>query len=436
MEEVINYIVQFLLGKENAHFANQVGYADNSTASVVIVPSHFFDDNIYMTQGSMPQMPLDEIDGVPLLFGTRQIIRNDRQIIVSADIVASTYFLITRYEECLNNTDRDTYGRFIGTKSLPYRAGFLMRPVVDEYGKLLRGWLRETGVSVKEPLEGYEHIYLTHDVDQIWQWDNLYHALKTSAKRFISGQGRLLESLRSWFDYEKYDNIYTFPWITEMDGNLIKCLGKECCTSIYFFKAGGDSLYDNSYFKKRCQVKKLADYLEHTGAVLGLHSSFSAGEDPAKIRQEKETLEEILGKKVSWNRHHYLCSKEPQDMQSLISAGITDDFTMGYADTVGFRLGTCQAVRWIDPLSKQLTLLTLHPLTVMECTLDSEMYMNLQEEKAYDLICKLLEITRQFHGEAVLLWHNTSLKVFETGYQRRMYEKTLEKLRRLNASYN
>lgn len=76
-------------------------------------------------------------------------------------------FLITRYEEYVNKEDRDQYGRLLGRKSLPYRSGFLMRPIVDEYGKLLRGWLRETGFSVEEPLDEYGHIYLAHDVDEI-----------------------------------------------------------------------------------------------------------------------------------------------------------------------------------------------------------------------------------------------------------------------------
>jgi len=46
---------------------------------------------------------------------------------------------------------RDIYGRFPGKESLPYRAGFIDRPLVDEYGRLLRRQLREMGVEVPEP---------------------------------------------------------------------------------------------------------------------------------------------------------------------------------------------------------------------------------------------------------------------------------------------
>lgn len=49
--------------------------------------------------------------------------RNGGQIIIYADIIASAYFLITRYEECLNHQDRDQYGRLIG-KNLAIQSGF------------------------------------------------------------------------------------------------------------------------------------------------------------------------------------------------------------------------------------------------------------------------------------------------------------------------
>ncbi len=436
MEEIIEYILQFLLGKQNVHLTKQIAYKDNSSFSIVIVPSNFFDDNIYMTQASMPQLPLEEIEGVPILFGNGQIIKRDRQIIILGDIIASTYFLITRYEEYLNRENRDIYGNFAGTESLPYRAGFLMRPIVDEYGKLLRSLLRELGISVKEPSLGYGHVYLTHDVDQIWQWDNLYRAFRTFIKRFLLGKRDVFESFKSCYNYEKYDSIFTFPWITELDRNVVESLGTDNCTCIYFMKAGGTSIYDNLYYRKIPQTKKLICFLKERGAVIGLHASFSAGENPEKIIEEKEKLEEILGEEIKWNRNHYLCSRDPEDMRFLIDAGITDDFTMGYADIVGFRLGTCQAVKWIDPLSKKITSLTLHPLTVMECTLDAKEFMNLSEKEAYDTICKLLHTIRKFHGEVVLLWHNSKVTISESNYQRKMYEKTLEKLRLSDASYN
>ena len=428
LNDYTQYIISFLLGEGNECLLNQVSYGDNPRATIVIRPSTFFEKGVYLTENSFPKLPLKEIDGVPILFGEEKVIQNEKQTVVYGDLVASTFFLISRYEECLNHEDRDSYGRLIGKKSLPYRAGFLMRPIVDEYGKLLRRWLRERGIQAIEPKEDFKHIYLTHDVDEIWQWDNLYKALKTVAKRLIRHEKKVLESLGSLIDYQKYDSAYTFPWITQMDRKCIENNGTDKCTSVYFIKGGGKAYEDNLYYKKEQRVKKLADYLMECGAVLGIHASMSAGKNPQELFKEKMKLEEILDKPVKWNRHHFLCSKEPEDMEALMAAGITDDFTMGYADIVGFRLGTSRAVRWINPLKKELTSLILHPLTVMECTLDAERYMNLKEDETFEVICKLLNAVKKNHGEAVLLWHNTSVALSETSFQRRIYERVLAML--------
>lgn len=218
MDDIVKYLIGFLLGGQNAGLTGQVVYGRDSDAKVIIMPSGFFQKNIYMTPASMPKLPLKKINDVPVLFGNEKIERRSGQIVIYADIIASTYFLVTRYEECLNHHNRDTYGRFIGKKSLPYRGGFLMRPVVDEYGKLLRGWLRETGACVREPEQGFQHIYLTHDIDQICLSNCLYQALRLTAGKIIrheekqnlacmpaclrgSGQRRFCRKKKIWKQY-------------------------------------------------------------------------------------------------------------------------------------------------------------------------------------------------------------------------------------------
>lgn len=428
MNDIVRYLICFLLGEQNSNLADQVAYGKDYKAKVIIIPSVFFEDNIYMTLASMPQIPLKKVNGVPILFGNEKIERNNKQIIIYADIIASAYFLITRYEECLNHQDRDSYGRFIGKKSLPYRAGFFMRPVVDEYGKLLRGWLRETGTYVSEPDQVFKHIYLTHDIDQICQSNNLYWALRITAGKIIRHEAGAIDVMKAWFNYEKYDEIYNaFAWLADIDQSVVKFFGHNVCSSVYFVKGGGNELVDDLYYKYKRKIRKLLFYLRKKEVKFGFHASMSAGLKPKEVLVEKEKLEAMLGQQVTWNRNHFLCSKEPEDMEYLISAGITDDFTLGYADIVGFRLGTSRAVQWIDPHKQQLTPLVLHPLTVMECTLDY--YMNLEEEEAFNVIWNMLETIKKYNGEAVLLWHNTSVVSSGVGYQRRIYERVLEKMK-------
>jgi hypothetical protein len=131
------------------------------------------------------------------------------------------------------------------------------------------------------------------------------------------------------------------------------------------------------------------------------------------------------------NRHHFLAQREPEHTTALAEAGITDDFSMGYADVAGFRLGTCRPVRWFDPVAMRLTHLTLHPMTVMECTLDRPEYMNLNYEQARSTCFSLLYQVAKHHGEAVLLWHNTQLAESSAkagSYQRQLYLDVLKHL--------
>ena len=132
---------------------------------------------------------------------------------------------------------------------------------------------------------------------------------------------------------------------------------------------------------------------------------------------------------ITKGRHHYLRSVQPADMQALIDAKISDDYTMGYADVAGFRLGCCRPVQWINPHTKEVTALTLHPLTAMDASLMRSDYMNLSINEALAYVIHLLEQTKKHHGEVVLLWHNTSLEINDPNNQRVLYEQIINYLK-------
>jgi len=170
------------------------------------------------------------------------------------------------------------------------------------------------------------------------------------------------------------------------------------------------------------------------GREIGYHVSYAASLDKTQVRRETERLRALAGRPLALTRNHYLASREPEDFYSLLDAGLTDDFTMGCADEAGFRLGTCRPVRWLDPVKRTVTPLTLHPLTVMECTLDAPDYMDIRdEEEAFAVVKELLDAVYVHGGEAVLLWHSPSVDPHNGTYQRSLYQRTLELLRQTGA---
>ena len=427
---IIQYILRFMVGgRVSDYLSRLVGYtADISSFSkykLVIVRSDFFEKEIYGTAKSNPIMPLKNIAGVPFLFGTPEIERAGDTIVVHADLVASAYFLLSRYEELIRPDIRDEHGRFPGRESLPYRAGFIDRPVVDEYGKLIRKLLRENGVIyTAEPSPFIQKINLTHDVDAPFRcrtWRNV-------ARQVLSGNQTLIGAIRNKYGQPESDAYYTFPWILQQNKILQHKLGENRCRSFLFFKSGGKTKQDKPrYDLNGMDINTLFRLCREQEATVGLHSSYHSGMNPSLIAAEKTILENAWGEEVKHNRHHFLTSREPEDMEYLEKAGITDDYTMGYADVAGFRLGTSLPVRFINPATQRLTTLSLHSLTIMDGTLNGLKYMNLTIDKAEEYCIKLIDNVKNVNGELTLLWHNTSV-IENEGYLRELYSKLIKHL--------
>jgi hypothetical protein len=231
------------------------------------------------------------------------------------------------------------------------------------------------------------------------------------------------KAIKSYFGGLRNDPWYTLPWLFKLDNSVRHVLGNERCKPIIFIKVGGG----NSKEDKPFIIHHLQDFQSFIALcrkkdiIFGLHSSYEAGINPAKIADEKRHLERVSKREITYNRNHYLDTREPKDMQELINVGITDDFTLGYADVAGFRLGTCRPVKWINPNTRQLTTLTLHPLTIMDVSLSDKRYMYLNAHEAYEYCIRLINMVESWNGELVLLWHNTSVEDTPQSYHRKLY---------------
>lgn len=377
MKEIIDYIITWLCYGD-AEAAKRVAYTDDERAlethDVIIVPCGHMGRDIVAPdlKRAVVEMPAKN------------------KSIIRTDIVYTTFFFISRAEELINN-QRDEHGRFSARYSILSQKSRLQIPRLDEYGRLL---LKQLGLPVPEA--GFGHIYLTHDIDAISQYRHLRGALGG----FQRGETKAV--LAAWRDIHN-DPLYTFPWLLEQDS---KVAGAE---AIYFVKRTQGRGFDYpQYCLHGRDFKRLKHMLRHNNVYLGVHGSYYG------------TIPKIEYSRMF--RAHYLRSSIDH-MQRLADAGYTDDFTMGFADSAGFRLQTSRAVRWINPKTYQLTSLTLHPLIIMDNTLSQANYMNLTEDEAYFLCERLIDKVRLHHGDLCLLWHNNNIQ--PSTYHRSLYEKVI-----------
>lgn len=433
----ITYALAALLGENDpAHFQwpRWLTYGEqvDPTAAphVQIVPSSLFGEP-YGTGGSLPALPLPEIDGIPLLFGEPALRRRGNVLVAKADVLASAYFLLTRYEEWVRRDVRDAHGRFSGRESLPYRAGFIDRPIVEEYGELLRKWAGELGIHLAAPKRRFS-VLLTHDVDSVGMKRTPFHALRALAGGLLGRQPcRMALHRAAAALYLAADPINNFNDVIRLDRRLADRCPPGRCRSIYFFAAGGRPPFDGNYDIRGRAARDVVRRVLASDAGIGLHASYEAGRRPELLAAEHAALVEATEVPIHKNRHHYLGWREPEDGHALAAAGITWDSSLGYADVAGFRLGVCRPVPLFDPIRRCLLGIEEHPLIVMDRTLSGPRYMGLDEEAAFARVCKLAEATCRHRGEFVVLWHNEVLASTENTYHQSLYPRVLDHLAQL-----
>lgn len=393
MDEIINYIKTWLL-YGNADAAQMIGYTADEREwqkyKLVIVPNGHLGNDIVLPDLTTPVV--EQWSGSASAEQTVAVIRTD--------LIYNTFFFISRAEEVINK-QRDAHGRFAAAYSVLGEHNRLMVPTLDEYARLV---MKAVGLPL--PPSGFAHIYLTHDIDTIAHYRHLRGALGGLWR------GEWRQVLRAWRDMED-DPAYTFPWLVEQDKRV------PLAEKIYFVKHSFGKGYDYPQYNHHSpDAHRLRKFLEWNKLTIGWHSSYYG---VGSIEQRSKRRDEL-----SIHRSHYLnCSIA--NMRKLVELGVTDDYTMGFADQAGFRLQTSRAVLWIDPERMQLTELVLHPLIIMDVTLSSKNYMALDQVEATYVCQQLIDKVRMHNGDLCLLWHNTSIN--QTDYHKSLYPELLRSLR-------
>jgi hypothetical protein len=315
------------------------------------------------------------------------------------DIFAASFFMVTRYEE-YSSSKKDKYGRFLFSNSFAKLHGFERQPVVNLWTALLVKELQAIWPALEVKPSPYRFVS-TIDVDHAYAYK--YRTIL----RTLGGIGRslgkaefgrigqrmmVLAGLRE----DPYD---TFGYIRSFH----RTLGIRPHYFILFADYGGN---DNNVSIKRKGFRQLVAELADETAV-GIHPSLSSNRSPRRLEQEISGLANAAGREIRSSRQHFLKFSFPKTFRHLVTNGITDDFSMGYASAVGFRAGIASPFRFFDLYRNETTPLTIHPVAAMDVTFRD--YLNLSPGESIVQIKQLADIVRSVNGEFVSLWHNESL---------------------------
>lgn len=350
------------------------------------------------------------------------IIIRDSHCEVNFDFLGMVYFTLGRIEE-LQGYEGGAHSRFPYMSSHAYKYGYIERPFIDEWFNIFCQILCRRNILKEIPFCS-KKLLLSHDVDRPakYAFTNIISFTKTLGKDLINGnleQAFFLSFKRFTKPRQliESDPYNTFDY-------LMNISEQASCKSTFYFLAGKSSpTKDADYFLHDKDIEKLMRKINERGHYIGLHPSYNSYLSAETIKKETTNLVETLDLlKIKQDhikaRMHYLKFRHPYTYRYLVSSGIQHNSTMGYAEHIGFRAGTCWPYPVFDPLTQQELQITESPLIAMDVSLYGQSYMGIRDMETIMLkLTNLYDVTNKVGGRFEFLWHNSNLTGFESIYE-------------------
>lgn len=399
------------------------------------------ESDIWMQLSSLPKLPLSNLNllnlpfsvkavqcMLPIIYGEAGVICNKNKIKIGLDIFGSCFFMLSRYEEYIVE-NKDVFDRFPSSCSIAKKAGFLHRPIVNEYTELLWSAMSYLWPELRRKKRAFKCVP-SHDVDRPFLYKNmtwLCIVKRVIEDVFLKGSvikalDRSTRFLLSKCTFGKLDPFNTFNYLLDESKN------RGLLSEFYFLSAVTHKDKDADYTLFDCSVVSLMKKISSQGHQIGLHPSFESYNSVKQIEYEFNCLmaccERIGIKQTTWGgRQHYLRWDARLTALGWERAELNFDSSLGYADAPGFRTGCCYEYPLFDVINKKELVLIERPLILMDSSIMSEVYMSLSLAQKKELIVSLKSACKLFNGVFVILWHNSNLT---THLEKSLYEFCLD----------
>jgi hypothetical protein len=326
------------------------------------------------------------------------------------DELAEAFFHLARVEE--RGGARDERGRFPAAASC-----------LDALDPPLERLRRALGLEPPRYGGARFAVALTHDVDIPRRWTRI--GIRGAAARLRHGA---LHEARALARVPLHKLRGTDPnWRFAEIAAEERAHGAHGST--FYVMAGhghrADGAAPDDYERLR---PKLVETLLEASAEVGLHGSYLAAEDQARLAAEKEELERLAGP-VAGHRYHYLRVDPHRNLVPLAGLGFRYDTTLGFPDALGFRAGIAHPFRPWDFESDAPSALVEVPLAAMDATLAEARYRGLSADAAKPQLLALLDWAAEHGGGFSILWHPERFDAPSARGWNRLYFDVLDAVR-------
>lgn len=398
---------------------------DNKT---IIINDDFFNnfpaELSYLKKENIPQKVIFAENqfsleaNIPILYGNSDIEVSENKIFCGNDIFASSFFMLTRWEEYVIK-EKDNYGRFPDKFQLSVKHNFNERPVVNEYMEMLRKMIAYLGIEI-ENKHKYKPV-ITHDIDFFARYDKFSKVIKATGGDIIKRKSfkKAFHTINSYIKIKRgkeKDPYDTFDYLMNLSE-------KVNLKSHFYFIPSLLGEEDAKYDITEDAVIKMMQHIIERGHIVGIHGAFrSYDNEEIYIKELKRFPEKI---KINEGRQHLLRNKNPDTWQVYENAGLEYDSTTGFRNYVGFRAGTCYEYSVFNILSRKKLKLKEIPLIIMEQALVKKYS---EKESILGKFATLKQLIKKYKGNFVILWHNNNFNIPEWENFKPLYEKIITEI--------
>ncbi len=304
------------------------------------------------------------------------------------DVFAMAFYFLSRYEE-FQPFESDNHGRFGFKNSIESQWETPSAPHVDI------AFFHFLSAIHAEHLISRANVVATFDIDIAFQFKG--RTLKRQIASMLRFPHLLLKRIAVLFGAEDAFDPSTTVVRFVKNKNVEHRIFWLCSKRV----KGVNRQVNRNYAPFQNQLRAISK-----GHPIGLHPSFSL--HPKETwQEEKQWLETVTEQTIEHSRQHFVHLLLPDTYHGLQKMNITDDWSMGYADNVGFRAGTAYNYQWFDLSRNSATDLVIHPFCIMDVT--AKHYLGLNPDKAIELGQTLKEMVFLFGGNFTFIAHNESL---------------------------
>jgi len=383
---IFNFIFKDILKAEVEFTGNSQYFLQSDNIKISYGELPLADELFFKSTSLLLSNKVEEFNLKTTLFGEYQVPFPVKDSLLPFDVFAASFFIVSRYEEYLHQ--KTSTEDFKANKSHQYKWRILDKPIIDEWALILKNLILKKYPGFKF----YDKKFVQQPTINFTITPNVPDGFLSKTKFFISS----VFKKENVYLTSKFDKITGLGVDNEaVLADLEKSLDKKN-NPLFFI---GFPNVPDEYIRRNGISNLLAEK-----SVGLLKPCDNETQNVSGIKEAVSKLKKIHPEQINLNSQQLEVLRFPICYLNLLNSGINSDYSMGYADTAGFRAGTCTPFNWYDLQLEKVT-----PLSVKSYCISDSVLQFKHLEEAKKIVNDYIDAVKVVDGAFFSSWQLRSL---------------------------